>query len=285
MARGMTFDQRYLLILPAGVLFVVFMIIPLILYFAIGFNPSQRGIIEISSTFTLDNFARFFTTKLFLDSLKNSLMLGVFSVVFCVLLGYPLAFIVARTRRQKTFLILVVLVLAAMQLDMTVRLYGITTIFGNSNGLLNQLLAALGLPKITFLYNMFGVTIGTVQFTLPFMIFTLVGVLRNVDVTYEQAARSLGASRWRAFFDVTLPLSLPAIISGSVIVFALAVAGYLVPALLGSSRIPTLAIHLYQQVNDMGFWQFGASIGFILFSVSFGAIVLVYRFAGRSMGV
>jgi putative spermidine/putrescine transport system permease protein len=215
--------------------------------------------------------------------LRNSVTLGLLSVVFCLILGYPLAWLIARTERPRVFLVLTILVLAAMQLDMTVRLYGITTIFGNNNGLINQALEALGFAKVPFLYNMFGVTLGTVQFALPFMIFTLIGVLRNIDPSYEQAARSLGATEWVAFRDVVLPLSMPGIVAGSVIVFAIGVSGYIVPTLLGSARIPTLATHLYQQINDMGFWQFGAAIGFILFAVSLTAITVVYRISARQV--
>jgi len=239
-------DRTGLLLLPPVLLFLAFLVIPLLLLFVIGFNPSVRGAIAFQTVFSLENFQRFFREALFLNALFNSLKLGVLTVIFCLILGYPLAYIMARTKNPRLFLLLNILVLAAMQLDMTVRLYGITTIFGNNNGLINQLLAGIGLPKINFLYNLGGVTIGLVQFTLPFMIFSLMGVLRGLDLSFEQAARGLGASRWRAFFDITLPLSLPAIVSGSVIVFALSMAGYIVPTLLGSSRIPTLAMQLYR---------------------------------------
>jgi len=273
-------DTR-LLLLPAMAMFLVFLVIPLTLFFLIGFNPPDRGIIRISDELTLENFIRFFTTPNFLLGLRNSVILGLLSVVICLILGYPLAYLIARTTRPRVFLVLSILVLAAMQLDMTIRLYGIMTIFGNNNGLINQALDALGLPKVPFLYNLFGVTVGTVQFALPFMIFTLIGVLRNIDPSFEQAARSLGATEWAAFRDVFLPLSMPGIVAGSVIVFAIGVSGYIVPTLLGSSRIPTLATHLYQQINDMGFWQFGAAIGFILFAVSLTAIAVVYRISAR----
>lgn len=277
-------DRTGLLLLPPLLLFVVFMVLPLLLLFAIGFNPSMRGMIGLQPAFSIENFRRFFTEPLFYGALLNSLKLGGLTVVACLVLGYPLAYIMARTQSPRTFLMLNILVLASMQLDMTVRLYGLTTIFGNNNGLINQLLAALGVPKVNFLYNLGGVALGQVQFTLPFMVFSLVGVLRNIDLTYEQAARGLGAGRWRAFFDITLPLSIPAIVSGSVIVFALSIAGYIVPTLLGSSRIPTIAMQLYQQVNELGFWQFGAAIGFVLFSVSSLSILLAFRLSQRSFG-
>ncbi len=277
-------DRTALLVVPPALLFVLFLIVPLLVLFTIAFNPSERGLIALQSTFTLENFVRFFSSPLFYGSLLTSLQLGLMTVLGCILVGYPLAYIMARTRNMRLFTGLSILVLASMQLDMTVRIYGIITIFGNNNGLLNQALAAIGLPKLPFIYNKTGIILGMVQFTLPFMIFSLIGILRNIDPTFEQAARSLGAGRWRAFFDITLPLSIPAVVSGSVIVFALAISSYIVPVLLGSSRVMTISMHLYQQVNEMGYWQFGSAIGLILLLVSLLAVFLFFRISQRYGG-
>jgi putative spermidine/putrescine transport system permease protein len=277
-------DRTALLVVPPALLFLLFLIVPLLVLFMIAFNPSERGLITLQGTFTLDNYKRFFSSPLFYGSLFTSLQLGLMTVVGCVVIGYPLAYIMARTRDMRLFTLLSILVLASMQLDMTVRVYGIITIFGNNNGLLNQALAAVGLPKLQFIYNTTGIVLGMVQFTLPFMVFSLIGILRNIDPTFEQAARSLGAGRWRAFFDITLPLSIPAVVSGSVIVFALAISSYVVPVLLGSSRVMTISMHLYQQVNEMGYWQFGSAIGLILLLVSLLAVFLLFRISQRYIG-
>ena len=272
------------LLAPAVLLFLAFMVLPLLMLGLIAFNPSVRGTIALEPVFTLDNFTKFFTSPIYYKSLITSLKLGFLTVIACIVLGYPLAFIMARVDKG-VFTLLSVLVLASMQLDMTVRLYGMITLFGNSNGLLNQLLAALGLPALQLVYNETGVVLGMVQFTLPFMVFSLVGVLINLNPSYEQAARSLGASRWYAFWTVTVPLSLPALIAGSVIVFSLSISSYIVPVLLGSSRVPTVATHLYQQISEMGIWQFGSAIALVLFLSSLLAIALSFRVAQRYAGV
>lgn len=277
-------DKTALLVVPPALLFILFLIVPLLVLFTIAFNPSERGLIALQWTFSLENYQRFFSSPLFYGSLLTSLQLGLMTVLGCIFIGYPLAYIMARTRNMRLFTGLSILVLASMQLDMTVRIYGIITIFGNNNGLLNQALQALGLPKLQFIYNPTGIVLGMVQFTLPFMIFSLIGILRNIDPTFEQAARSLGAGRWRAFFDITLPLSIPAVVSGSVIVFALAISSYIVPVLLGSSRVMTISMHLYQQVNEMGYWQFGSAIGLILLLVSLLAVFLFFRISQRYVG-
>ena len=283
-ARFNPLDRTFWLLVPPAALFFVFLLFPLCLLFAIAFNPSVRGAIELQGVFSIENFERFFTVPLFYKSLFTSLQLGVVTVIADIVIGYPLAYIMARTRSLRLFTGLTILVLASMQLDMTVRLYGMITIFGNNNGLINQLLSAVGIPKLKLVYNSTGIFLGLVQFTLPFMVFSLIGVLRNIDTTYEQAARSLGAGRWRAFFDITFPLSIPAVVSGSVIVFALAISTYIVPVLLGSSRVVTISMHLYQQVSEMGFWQFGSAIALVLLLVSLLSVFLFYRLSQRYIG-
>ncbi len=202
-----------------------------------------------------------------------------------MLLGLPLAYVMARTPSARAFTALSILVLASMQLDMTIRLYGMIVIFGNNNGLINQLLVALGIPnKLQLIYNRTGITLGLVQATLPFMVFSLIAVLRSLSLSYEEAARSLGAGRMRAFVDITLPLVTPAIISGGVIVFSLSISSYIVPILLGSSRVSTISMHLYQQVSEMGFWQFGSALGLILLAVSLASILVAFSLSQRYAG-
>ena len=124
------------------------------------------------------------------------------------------------------------------------------------------------------------------KFSLPFMILTLVGVIRGIDPSLEEAARSLGASRRRAFFRVTLPMSMPGILSGSLLVFALSISSYIVPALMGGFRVGVLPIHIFQQVAESARFQFGATIAVILFLLSAGAVAVYLRVgASRSGGL
>lgn len=273
-----------LLLIPPVALFVAFLVLPLALVLLVSLNPSVRGTIDLTTSLTAENFVRFFTTPLYYNSLLTSLKLGLFVVAIDIALGYPLAFVMARARDRRVFTLLSILVLASMQLDMTVRLYGMITLFGNNNGLLKQLFDAVGLPSPKLVYNSTGVTLGLVQFTLPFMVFSLVGALMTLSPSYEEAARSLGAGRWRAFWTIVVPLTLPAVVAGSVIVFSLSISSYIVPVLLGSSRVPTVATHLYQQISEIGMWQFGAALAMILFAASLAAILLTFRVSRRYSG-
>ncbi len=136
------------------------------------------------------------------------------------------------------------------------------------------------------MYNFLGVVLGLVQFSLPFMILTLIGVIRGIDPSLEEAARSLGATRRRTFQRVTLPASMPGILSGTLLVFALSISSYIVPALMGGFRVGVLPIHIFQQVAESARFQFGATLAVILFLLS-AAAILVYLHVGtrRSGGL
>ena len=215
--------------------------------------------------------------------------LMIFLVVSFVTLviAYPMAFVIARTESPGRNTFLLILVLAAMQLDMVIRLYGMMVILGN-NGLINQLLLALGMTSegapVQLMYNFRGVVFGLVQFALPFMILTLIGVIKGIDPSLEEAARSLGASRRRAFTRVTLPMSMPGILAGSLLVFALSISSYIVPALMGGFRVGVLPIHIFQQVAESARFQFGATIAVILFVLSAGAVAIYLRVGNRQSG-
>jgi putative spermidine/putrescine transport system permease protein len=123
-----------------------------------------------------------------------------------------------------------------------------------------------------------------VQFAMPFMILTLVGVIRGIDPSLEEAARSLGAPRRRAFLRVTLPMSMPGILAGSLLVFALSISSYIVPALMGGFRVGVLPIHIFQQVAEGARFQFGATIAVILFLLSALAVGIYLRIGSRRSG-
>ena len=151
-----------------------------------------------------------------------------------MVLGYPLAYLIAKTRNVAGNTLLMILVLAAMQLDMVIRLYGMMVLLGD-RGLINGALVDSGLIEspLPLMYNTLGVIIGMVQFTLPFMVLSLIGVIRSIDPSLEEAARSIGATRRQAFLRIVLPLSMPGMLAGSLIVFALSISSFVVPATHG----------------------------------------------------
>lgn len=285
-ASGLSQHQlKWLLVVPLVAFFVLFFIIPVGLLFATSFNPAKVGQVAVVSDLTLDNYLRFFSRSNYLMAAGRSILLASIVSVITLIVAYPMAFVIAKTENPARNTFLLILVLASMQLDMVIRLYGMMVILGD-NGLINQILQGMGLTDgpVALMYNFRGVVFGLVQFALPFMILTLVGVIKGIPPSLEEAARSLGASRRRAFMRVTLPASMPGILSGSLLVFALSISSYIVPALMGGFRVGVLPIHIYQQVAESARFQFGATIAVILFLISASAVAVYLKLGSRSSG-
>lgn len=278
---------KWLLVVPLLIFFVVFFVVPVGLIFATSFNPQAVGQVKFTWDLTFDNYVRFFSRSNYLQAAGRSMMLGIVVSFVTLIVAYPMAFVIAKTESPGRNTFLLILVLAAMQLDMVIRLYGMMVILGN-NGLINQMLLALGVTSdgspVQLMYNFRGVVFGLVQFALPFMILTLISVIKGIDPSLEEAARSLGASRRRAFFRVILPMSMPGILAGSLLVFALSISSYIVPALMGGFRVGVLPIHIFQQVADSARFQFGATIAAILFLLSAGAVMIYLRLGTSRSG-
>ena len=137
---------------------------------------------------------------------------------------------------------------------------------------------------LPLMYNTLGVVIGMVQLALPFMILSLIGVIQGINPSLEEAARSLGASPWKTFFSITFPMSMPGVMAGSLLVFAIAIGSYAVPVLMGGWRVVVMPMHIYQQVNEVGNWRFGAAIACILFAVSLAVVFVYHRYTEKYMG-
>lgn len=273
------------LIVPAGLFFLVFFIAPVLSLFAIALDKAVAGIVTFQGDFVFTNFTRFFQRSSYYLSALRSVGLATIVSIVCVLLGYPLAYLIAKTEHRGRNTFLMILVLASMQLDMVIRLYGLMVLMGD-NGLINATLMSIGLidEPLPLMYNIFGVVVGLVQFTLPFMVLSLIGIIRSIDPSLEEASRSLGASRFQTFMKITFPLSMPGILAGTLLVFALSISSYVVPALMGGWKVVVLPIHIFQQIAELGNWQFGATVAVILFSLSLFAVVTYQWAASRVAG-
>ena len=277
--------SQWWLVAPLIVFFLVFFVLPVGLLLATAFNPPAVGSVHVSAVFTLENFVRFATrSSFFLAAMRSVLLASVVSFATLVV-GYPIAFVIARTQNPRFLTFLTILVLVPMQVDMVIRLYGLMVILGD-NGLVNQFLMWIGVIShpLALMYNFLGVVLGLIEFAMPFMILSLVGVIRNIDPSLEEAARSLGASRRRAFLLITLPMSMPGILAGTLLVFALSISSYIVPALMGGFRVGVLPILIYQQVGEMARFQSGSAIAVVLLVISAIAITLYLRFGARKSG-
>lgn len=274
-------NRMWWLALPGLILFGFFFLAPLVSLLSISVNPPAPGTLRFEPTLTMRNFIKFFTNDLYYGSIYLSLGFAAVTTLLTIVIGYPLAFLVARTKRPGRNTLYLILILGAMQLDIIVRMFGMMVLLGD-NGMINDLLRALGLVegKVPLMYNKSGVITGLVQATLPLMVLPLIGVIRGIDISLEEAARSLGAGRWSTFWKVTFPLSIPGIVAGSILVFGVSISSYAVPSIMGGGRVFTMSTHMYQQIMFQGAWQFGAAIGVILFIISL-VLIYIYHWASQ----
>jgi len=238
--------------------------------------------------FTLAQYAKLFGEPAYMQALRNTAEISLGVTVLALVLGYPLAYLVtvvsARTRA-----VLILLVLVPFWTSVLVRTFAWMVILGKK-GIVNQALLGWGLVDrpVPLIYNMVGVQIGMVHVLLPFMVFPLLNVMGRIDTSLMAAARSLGASPRAAFLRVFLPLSLPGVSAGCVLVFLLAVGFYITPALLGGEGQVTFATLIELVVRDFLDWSFGAALGTFLLTivgalfVLFSALLGLERLTGDS---
>jgi putative spermidine/putrescine transport system permease protein len=228
-------------------------------------------------------YARALTDVYYLKVLLDTMIYGVVATVICLVLGFPVAYHLARTRSRFKGL-LYVGILSPLLVGVVVRCYGWIIILAN-RGLINNTLVDLGVVErhIPLMYNHFGVGLAVVHIFLPFMILPLLGVIQSINPSLEEAAQSLGASRWQTMRRVVIPLSLPGIQAGCVLVFVLTMSVYVIPILLGGFRVMIMPTLVVQQLLQAMLWPFGAALAFILSVAGGTAIYLYLRFTSRLM--
>jgi len=271
------------LALPALFFFFIFFIVPIFTLLALAFNPKELGSIAIQPVFTLDHFKLFFSVPVYRESLFNSLWLASVATAVCLLIGYPVAYTIARTSSKRIQAFLVILVFSSMQIDLTVRIFGYLTILGD-NGLINGTLIGTGILSrpLPLMYNSFGVIVGLVNLSLPFLILPLIGIIESISPDLLNVARLLGCNRWKGFLKVELPLSLPGIITGVLFAFAISMGSYLIPVLLGGWGSAVLPVYIYQQISNQGLWQRGAAFASVLLLTNLIVVFALIRYYSRA---
>jgi len=208
--------------------------------------------------------------------------MGAITTMASLALGYPIAHWLARIRSRVGHAVLLMAVIAPMLTGIVVRTFAWMTILSD-RGVINSTLMNLGLisTPLPLMYNELGTTIALVHIYVPFMVLTLAGVIGGIDERLEEAAMSLGASPLRAFAEVTLPLSVPGILAGSLLVFALAISAYVTPYLMGGQQVLTLPMLIYQQVAATFNTAFASALGVLLLIVSTLLVVAYNRILAR----
>jgi putative spermidine/putrescine transport system permease protein len=268
-----------LMILPSLLTLVVVFLLPIAHLFVNSLH-TPRGDGQVGSEFTLANYWHFISDPFYLLILFDTVWLGFVVVTFCFLLGYPVAYVLARTKSRFRGA-LIFLVIAPLLISTVVRNLGWFPILGGG-GLVNWVLTSLGLisDPLKLANNFTGVVITLVHSLLPFMILTLMSVIQRIEVELEEAAINLGASPLETFFRIVLRLSRPGLLSGYLLVLTIAISAFTTPAMMGGGRVLVMSILIAQQVRGLLNYAFGATAAVILVVV---AVVLTLA-AGHRRG-
>jgi putative spermidine/putrescine transport system permease protein len=252
---------------PATVAVVVGLLVPLAILFRYSLNRFVPGRLMVDAL-TLENYVKFFTDPYYVAVLVRTLRVSGICMVLCLVAGFPLAYALARTRtRWKSALVM--LVVLPLFVGNAVRAAGWMVMFG-SRGLLNTLLGAVGLidHPLQIMYTEAAVIAGITAVNLPFMVLTLESVIEGIDPSIEEAAAGLGARPHQVFRRVILPLSMPGVLAGTILVFILGMNAYATPVLLGGPRFQMMGPVVYGQFAGQNNWPFGAALSFILMTAT-----------------
>lgn len=268
------------LALPYIVWAAMMLVLPMALIAAYSFMEQGNSILSFS--FTLDHYVKFFTDKDFLLILWRSLLIAVKTTVICLLLGYPVAYFIARSR-EKVQNILILCITIPMWINMLVRTYAWIGLL-SEGGLIQQFLDLIGLGNTELLYTEGAVLLGMVYNFLPFMILQIQTSLSKMDHSFLEASADLGAGPVQTFWRVTFPLSIPGVINGITLVFLPAVSSFFIPKLLGGGQYFLIGNLIENQFITVGEWNFGSAISMIMAVVMMLLMMAVRKVEIRNQG-
>ena len=261
------------LIKPYVVWAAIILVIPLILIALYAFTEEGHEVLTLS--FTMENFAKFLEAT-YLNVILKSFRLGILTTVICLILGYPLAFIISKMpeRVQSTLILMVTI---PMWINMLLRTYAWMNLLSD-NGIINQLLGILGISPVTMMYTDFSVVVGLVCNFMPFMIIPIHTSLSKMDKSLIEAAYDLGADRFQTFWKVIWKLSMPGVVNGIMMVFLLSISTFVIPKLLGGGQYMLIGNLIESQFISVGDWNFGSAISLIL-----AVIILIFMSMMKKM--
>ena len=259
---------------------VIMLLLPMLLIVLYAFTDTGNEILTFR--FTLDNFIKFFTDPDFLLVLWRSIKIAFKTTVICVLLGYPIAYFIAFSS-DKVRNILILAITLPTWINMLVRTYAWIGLLSDG-GFFQQILGIFGLGDTELLYTEGAVLIGMVYNFIPFMILQINTSLSKMDRSLSDASHDLGADGIQTFLRVTLPLSLPGVVSGISLVFLPAVSSFSIPKLLGGGQFFLIGNVIENQFITVGEWNFGSSISLIMALIMMATMYLIRKLDAYSSG-
>ena len=268
----------YLLFAPGLILIVLFLIIPLFSTVAQTFQADG------SSGFTLARYFQFFSDGFTMKIYIRTLNLSLITMLISIILGFPTAYYISKTRKNLKA-IYTILAVFPLLTSPVVRSFSWIVVLGKF-GIINNALLNLKIisSPLKLLYNEFSIVIGLVNLFLPLMIMSLIGVMENIDQDLVEAAESLGASKLKSFLKVVLPLSIPGLIVGSILVFTGSFTAYTTPQLLGGNKSKVLATLIYQNAMTLSDWNAAAMIATVMIVTTLIISVGINKFTARLQG-
>ena len=289
-------EKRIISFLPTLYLVLLFLIPTLIMIF-IGFREpgDYSGVAPLITHdnnvthigLTLDSFKFAFSNSLIWQIFFRSMIFSIVTTIFCLILGYPLAMLIARSNK-KIRDILVLMVIIPFWSSFLVRVYAWMIILGPDSGvnhIINKIVVLLGFPAVNILYSSFAVVVCLIYINVPFMILPLYANLQKHDHNLIEASRDLGATRLQSFLKITLPLSLPGVIAGSALVFIPSIGMFVVPELVGNNNSLMIGNLIKQQFLQTQNWPLGSVTSIIMTMAVIGITLLSGFFASRLKGL
>ena len=275
------------LVLAAPVLWLlVFFLVPLAVVFGISLTTKQFGRPPYSAllstedgtvqlTLHLSNYIRLFTDNLYVAAYLSSIRIAAIATVFTLIIGYPMAYAIARAPDRWRNILLMLVVLPFFT-SFLLRVYALIG-FMRGNGVINQFLGLFGIEPIVMMQTDFAVYVGIIYTYLPFMILPLYTTLVKLDVSLFEASADLGARPLRTFLSVTLPLSMPGVIAGSMLVFIPAIGEFVIPSLLGGPSTLMIGRVLWDEFFTNTNWPRAAAVAMAMLVVVVVPIMLLQR--------
>lgn len=259
------------LALPGLLLIAIVALAPIVWLFWLSFRDADG--------MTLAHYSRLLHPS-YMITLRSTFELSFLVTIVCIVLGYPLAYVIAQAR-PRVAAGLLVLVLFPIWTSLLVRCYAWLVLL-QRRGLINTWLSDMGLidGPLRLVHNFTGTSIGMVHIMLPFMVLPLYASMRAINPDFMRAAANLGASPVRAFWQVFVPLSLPGLAAGIVIVFVLCLGFYVTPALLGGGRVMMWSMQIERNVSYYGDWGAASALGVVLLVLTLGILWLLGRVIG-----
>ena len=248
----------------------VFVLVPIAIIFLYSINVFTTG---GEGGFSFVNYQKLFSDTLYLKTFGYSLWIALLSTVFCLGFGYPVSYILAkrekeRLKKGKKSSTMFMLFVMPMWMNMMLRTYSWLTIL-EDNGLLNTVLTFVGLPKVNILYTTPAVVLGMVYDFIPFMILPIYSVLVKIDSSIKEAAEDLGANPVRVFFKVTLPMSLPGVVSGINMVFLPSITTFYISNIFGGGHTMLVGNLIERQFLGASDWSYGSAMAIVMMILMF----------------